>query len=244
MPSKIGISNPGMSKVLERQVRNWELSRSQKLKSSRPKQAQVHDFITITNNVGAGGGEVADMLGQQLGWPVYDRQVLKQMALDDKTRTQIYQNVDERYIGLFEQTWRSLMQAEFRKNDYFPRLVRTILWLGCKGPAVFVGRSTDLILPWEKGLRIKVYTSLQRRIENFALQTGLSPKEAVKEVERIDMDRTSFIRNHFHMDVNDPSRFNLMINLERFTNAQAAGLILAAHTIKQKEAQTVSAPGT
>lgn len=233
------ITHPHLTKVLERQLRNWEISRAQKLRPLRGRRPEIHDFITVTNNVGAGGGEVALMLGDRLGWPVYDRQLIKEMARDDLIREKIYQSMDERQLGWFEHMCRSLMQAEFRKNDYFPRLVRIIYWLACKGPAVFVGRSADLILPKDKGIRVKVYTSFQRRVENFALQTGLSPKEAVREVDRIDKDRAYFIRSHFHIDVNEPSRFNIMINMERFTNEQVARLILSTRVSRLKRVSSL-----
>ena len=40
------MSNP-MARVVERQMRNWELARSQRLEVSEPKQDEVEDFIEL-----------------------------------------------------------------------------------------------------------------------------------------------------------------------------------------------------
>ncbi len=220
--------NPTPERMIEQQMRNWELARSQQPDSSAKAPGQGADFVTITNNVGGGGGDMANLLGKRLNWPVFDRQILKEMADDDEVRTRLYQSMDERKLGFFEEAFRSFMRREFCRNDYFRHLTRTFLCLNCQGPAVFVGRAADLILPKSAGLRVKVVCSLDRRIRNFAEHTGLSKKRAAREVDRIDRDRAEFIRKHFNLEVNEPSRFDLLINVERFSTEQSVELVLSA----------------
>lgn len=215
-------------KVVERQMRNWELARAQHHDPTMAAIDQVADFITIANDVGGGGGEIGTLLGERLGWPVFDRQLVTAMAGDDDLRARLYRNMDERDLGWLEEMFRSIMQEEFRKNDYFHRLTETIFCLARRGSAVFVGRAVDLVLPHSKGLRVKVLVSLESRIRRFAETTGMDEKHAAREVDRIARSRTDFIRQHFHRDINDPARFDLLINIERFSDEQAVGLILGA----------------
>lgn len=220
--------NPTLERMVEQQMRNWELARFQRSDPSAQAPEQGSHFVTITNNVGGGGGDIANLVGEQLNWPVFDRQILKAMADDDDVRTRLYQLMDERRLGFFEETFRSLTDGEFRRNNYFRHLTKTFLCLNSQGPAVFVGRAADLILPRSMGLRVKVVSSLDHRIQSFATRTGLSTGEAAKEVDRIDRERAGFIRKHFNVDVNEPTRFDLLINVERFSAKQAAELILSA----------------
>ncbi|UCD28605.1 MAG: cytidylate kinase family protein, partial [Planctomycetota bacterium] len=107
MPERDYRSVGGLSKVVERQVRNWELARSQKIDNGSARTQEVEDFVTIANICGAGGNEVAAMLSEKLNWPLFDRQILSVMAGDDDVRARLYETMDERDLGWIENTFRS-----------------------------------------------------------------------------------------------------------------------------------------
>ncbi|MGB3562507.1 MAG: cytidylate kinase family protein, partial [Thermoanaerobaculia bacterium] len=58
--------------------------------------------------------------------------------------------------------------------------------------------------------------------------TGLSPKKARAEIARIEKERAEFLQRHFGIGADDPLRYDIMINLERFSHQQAVDLILQA----------------
>lgn len=220
--------NPALARLIEKQMRTWELTRSQGPRSSGEDEVGISEFVTVANIVGAGGNEVAQLLGEKLGWSVFDRQILTTMAGDDEVRGRLYRSMDERDLGWFEDTFRSLMQDEFHKNDYFHRLSETILVLARQGPAVFVGRAADLILPRRHGLRVKLIASIEHCAANFAKRNSMSVDQARAEVNRIEAERRAFVEHHFHIDAYDPTRFDLLVNVQRFRPRQTAELILAA----------------
>ena len=220
-----------MGRFVEKQMRNWEIARCQHPQSAR--QAEVADFITIANIVGAGGNEVAAELGRTLGWPVYDRELLTRMAGNDEARASLYHSMDERDLGWLEATLRALIEQKFRKNDYFHLLVETVLCLARQGPAIFVGRSADLLLPPSKGLRVKLIASTDYCVSHFAERNHVTPEHARAEVTRIEAERQDFIRHHFHHAEGDLMRFDLFLNVERFSTRQIVDLILAAHNLRR-----------
>jgi len=229
MPSSPLSGSPGISRVIEKQMRNWEISRAQHKPPVDSHRPVVRQFVTIANIVGAGGREVATLLAEKLGWPVFDRELLTTMAGDDQVRARIYGSMDERDLGWIEDTLRTLMQHEYCKNDYFHRLTATVLGLARQGPAVFVGRSADLILPKETGLRVRIIAPRALCVEKFARYADMSTDRASEEVDRVERERCDFVKHHFHVDQCDmPMRFDLQINAERFTVPQAVDLILAA----------------
>ena len=150
------------------------------------------------------------------------------MARDDEVRESLYRSMDERDLSWFESVFRTLAQQEFRKNDYFHRLTQVILWLGRQGPAIYVGRSADLILPKDKGLRVKVIASMERCIENFARYNNTSPEQARREIDRIERERREFVENHFHVDPDTATRFDLQIRVDRFATSQVVEIIRCA----------------
>jgi len=227
--------NPGIAKLVERQMRNWELARAQRVKPPEPARPEVEQFLAISRAVGAGGAggaEVPARIGERLDWPVFNKELLQAMADDDRIRTQLYDSMDERDLGWFELTLRALTQGEFKKHDYFHRLTHTILALARQGHAVFVGRAADLILPRTLGLRVRLTAPREACVARHAEHRRISREEAHAEVARIEEERAEFIRHHFRDDPSDPSRHDLVVNLERFDPTQAVDLILTAMMLR------------
>ncbi len=228
MPEKQIKLASGLHKLIERQVRNWELAQSAQKSNRDANSQEVADFVTIGNIVGAGGHEIANLLAEKLQWPIFDRDILSAMAGDDKTLERLYRSMDERDEGWLESACRSLLQRDARKNDYFPRLCRTILTLARQESAIFIGRCADLILPQDRGLRVKVIASIDYCIKKFAEKNEVTIEEAGRQVQRIENERSSFVQNRFRIDAYAPSRFDILINTERFTTEQGVETIMEA----------------
>jgi hypothetical protein len=216
------------AKLVERQMRNWELARAQRPSTASPVRTEVEEFIAISRAVGAGGLEVATGLGEALRWPVFDREILEIMAGDDELRRQIYASMDERDMGWCEETLQVLLRPEFIKNDYFRRLTETVLTLARQGNAVFLGRGADLILPLHIGFRIRLVASLETCAANYAKRHSLLPEDAKKEIARVERERDEFIQRHFQAEPADQTRHDLTLNLDRFTAEQAVDVVLHA----------------
>jgi cytidylate kinase len=229
MPTRATGSRTELTKVVEKQMRNWELARIQRPRP-QPDQTppEVAAFVAFSRTLASGGSQVATLLGERLGWPVFDREILQAMAGDDRVRTQLYEQLDEHDVSWLEATARWLIQGELRKDDYFHRLTETVLALARQGHAVFLGRGADLVLPRDRGLRVRVTAALERRAEQLAARSRMSPALALAEVERVDRERVEFRRNHFGPAANEVCRHDLVLNLDRFTHEQAVELILMA----------------
>ena len=231
MPAGKSSHDPGVAKLVERQMRNWELARAQRVTVPEPQRKEVESFVCISRCVGAGGKEVASLLAEKLGWPVFDKEILDRMAGDDELRRQVYESMDERDVSWYEETLRSLMQREFVKNDYFHKLSTTVLSLARQGHAVFLGRGIDQILPRTIGFRVRLVAPLEQCIERYARLFSLTLGEARGEVVRLEQQRSEFIRRHFGIGAGEATRNDLLINMARWTPAQAVELILSARKI-------------
>ena len=220
-----------IAKAVERQMRNWELARAQRLEVPLPKRAEVEDFIAVSRQVGASGAEVAAGLAERLDWPVFDKEILDAMAGDDNLRRQVYDSMDERDMGWFEEAARSFMHSEFVKNDYFHQLSKTVLALARQGSAIFIGRGADLILPRDVGLRVRIVAPLETRVKRVAERQDLTEEEAHEKVQRLQEERTQYIRQYFHVNIHDPERYDLTINLQRISPIQAVHLIESSRGI-------------
>jgi hypothetical protein len=222
-PSDVG-------RIVEKQMRNWELARAQHLGQRRAAAAppDVADFVTISRTLASGGSEVAALLGERLHWPVFDRELLHAMAGDDQVRARVYAQLDERDESWIEGAMHWIIAGELRTDDYFRRLSETILALARQGRAVFLGRAADLILPRAHGLRIRITAPLAPRAQAFARENNIPEALARDQLERIDHQREDFRRRHFGPTANDDTRQDLLLNLANFGPPQAVDVIVAA----------------
>lgn len=222
-----------LAKIVEKQMRNWELSRSQQHKPKPTEPArEVEDFVTISRMVGAGGRQTAMQLGERLDWPVFDREILQTMAGDDQVRTRLYEWLDERDLGWIEDTLRWLLEGEFRKDDYFRRLSETVLAIARQGRAIFLGRGADLLLPRERGLRVHLVASREVCVHRLAQRNNISDALASAEVDRIHRERTDFVRGQFGTAAAEITRHDLMLNTERFSTPEVVELICHALRVR------------
>lgn len=218
-----------LAKLVERQMRNWELSRAQQpAQAAQTPAAEVAPFVAISRMKAAGGSRIGGLLGERLGWPVFDREILQAMAGDDQVRTRIYEHWDERDTSWLEATMRWLMRGELERDDYFVRLSETVLALARQGPGVFLGRASDLLLPVTRGLRVRVVAALERRAATLAQRQGMTEALARAELERLDAERADFRRRHFGRGANDVTCYDLVLNMDGFTPEAAVEVIATA----------------
>lgn len=222
---------PGIDKLVEKQMRHWELARSQRLTLPVDQRSEVADFIAISREIGAGAAEAASLIAARLNWPKIDREILQAMTGDDATRHKIYESMDERDLKWWEEFCRSILEPDFVRNDYFGRLVKTTLSLARQSSAVFLGRGIDIMLPRDLGFRVRLVAPFDTRVKRIAVRKGMSTEEARRDVQRIDRERAEFIENHFHVRDDDTARFDLTLSTEHLTPVQIADVILLVRDV-------------
>ena len=72
-----GIGDSAIARLVERQMRNWEISRQQHLAEEPPQEDTVQDFICISRMVGISERGIAEALGERLEWPVFGKEILE-----------------------------------------------------------------------------------------------------------------------------------------------------------------------
>jgi cytidylate kinase len=218
--------------MIERQVRNWEIARQQKLEAQARAARPVEEFIAVSWAVGLDAAGVAEALHQRMGWPVFDRQIVQAMAGDDDYRRRLYATMDERDLSWLEECLRSMGENKYAKNDYYHRLRETVLSLARKGHAIFIGHAADLILPRIVGLRVRLTAGRAFCVRQYAEANKQSAENAERELKKLEDERTQFVAHHFGLAGSDPGRYDLTINLERLSARQAVEVILATMRIR------------
>lgn len=206
----------GVSRFVERQMRNWELSRIHSAPIPTEPSQGIQPYIAISRELGSRGEEVGTCLSECLGWPKYDREILEYMSQDQEVRRRLYEQIDER-----ERTWLQQIldlleplgpKASLAREEYFGRLTRAIIAIARKQRAIFVGRGAHFILPRSRGLSVRVVAPIEDRIRHVMAQEGLDERAARQRIAEIEGQRAEFLASHFGQRPYDPRRYDLVLN--------------------------------
>ena len=91
-----------IQQLVDRQIKEWEIQKRTRRSDPGKTPIDHHEFVTISRTLGSGGNDIAHLLGQQIGWPVIDNEIIQVMARDDDTRERLYDSLDERDRGWVE----------------------------------------------------------------------------------------------------------------------------------------------
>jgi hypothetical protein len=183
--------------------------------------------IAISRQAGALGHTVAAEVGQRLGWPVYDREILEKVGEDMRRPPRHLQAVDERPGSWLEEFLAGLAsQYSVSPDLYLKYLVGAVRGLGQIGRCVIVGRGANFVLPAETTLRVRLVASAEDRTRVIAQRLHLGLREAAAWAERAERERGEFVRRAFRHDVTDPHHYDLVLHMSRLTVDEAAEVIV------------------
>jgi len=195
-----------------------------------PEEAARSPFtVAVSRQPGSRGAEIARLVGQRLGWPVYDRELLQTIGAKTGWRMHLLEDIDERRVSWMEAALSSFAAAPgVSSSAYVRRLVETITALATKGACVIVGRGAAQILPPATTLRVRVVGDHADRVASIAGQRQLTPVEAERWVNDTERERLDFVRTHFLKDPAEPTAHDLVLNSSRFSPEECAELIVEA----------------
>lgn len=184
--------------------------------------------IAFSREAGSGGVTIAREVGRLLDWPVYDNELLARIADEKGLSARMIEHLDERYVSWLEQSLHSFGGKGPLAGRYLTGLLRVLAALSKDGRCVIVGRGAPHVLPTERTFSVRVVAPKRWRVAQIQKSKGMTAAEAERWVNDTDRERLEFVRGHFRADAADPLLYDLVINGERMTPAEAAALIVQA----------------
>jgi cytidylate kinase len=209
--------------ALERAQRHWQ----ERHRPGGPGTAPL--TIALERQAGAPGTSVAQEVGRRLGWPVYDHELLEQIARESGLRVSLLESVDERRQSWLTEAFQSFAEVpQVTENTYVRHLAQTILSLGAHGSCIIVGRGAGQILPPANTLRVGLIGRREDRIALAAQRRGLQPQDAARWVDETDRQRIAFVKDHFYKDPADKHQYDLLLSVSRWSVTECADLVVQA----------------
>jgi cytidylate kinase len=221
-------SSERMAQVVTKARRRWQMQQRMPDAVEAPSPPAPRGFtIAISREAGANGSAVGRLLGERLGWPVYDYELVEHIAGDMGLRSELLESVDEKRMSWLQEFAESFAsEGSVTESAYIRHLVETLLTLAVHGECIIVGRGANVVAPPETTLRIRLVAPIWARIATVQKRRNLAFGEAQQWIEKTDRDRARFIKDHFHKEADDPHLHDLVLNTWRFSLEACAEIII------------------
>ena len=131
--------------------------------------------LLVSRECGSGGSRIARLAGEKLGWEVFDREILDQIAQLAQVREQLLVTVSEKTRALWGEHWPvELGPEDIGYETYLRCLRQVVLTLGHHGDVVLVGRGAHEGGPAGGAGRVRVVAPLEARLRGLTQADGLT----------------------------------------------------------------------
>jgi cytidylate kinase len=227
--------------LIDRQVSRWESTSRVPVedRSVRETTGRLPEgpWIAISTQLGAGGAAFASALGERLGWRVFDKQIVEEIAKSTQTKEKVLSRLDGHAVGAVEDFVAHLfVPGHPGRSAYNLEMMRAVWAIAREGKAIMVGRGANWLLDPRYGLRVRAIAPTDKRVEWIERSRGLSATDALRQIEADNADRAKFVRQVFKQDIDDPLGYDVVVNLGALGLEPAVELVLAALSSKLRAA--------
>lgn len=220
-----------LNKIINEQIKTWEHNNSGKRKIISPREESL-PIITISREFGALGATLANLMGDKIGFKVWDQNILSEMAEQLGSNEKTVEEIDENHRELIED-----MVAGFMKNvntnvSYLRSLKKVVISIENRGNAIIVGRGANYICKKPNSLHVRIVSLLENRVVDYAERKGIDKEEALSIIQRTDAEREAFVQYYFKKDISKSSDYDLILNSGTFSLEQMMSLVIEAYEKK------------
>lgn len=178
-------------------------------------------LITISSPIGCNEMEIAALVAQELAVEVYDDERLLAMGREMGLGVEHLKEMIE--PGFLD---RLLSQKPQLYMDYMDSIVYEV---SRRGEGVILGHGSQMLLRnFDCALHIRIHAPKEKRLKYFVEQQGLSEDASLKLIDKTDTNRRGLFRLAFGTIPNDPSLYDLIININKMTIGSAVKIIMDA----------------
>ena len=144
-----------IEELVSQQVRRSEMARQKVVKSGA---TCAYPVVTISRGMGSGAQIIARKLAQDLGWSLWDKELLDAMAENADVSKRVVEAFDEHTISELELFARSAL-GDYEMGGFLhhKQLAKAVAAIGKLGNAIILGRGANFLLP--KALNVRIDAS-------------------------------------------------------------------------------------
>lgn len=210
-----------IDELVAEQIRRSELA---KRRAPECGKTQFRPVITISRTMGSGARIVAGMLADELGWSLWDKELIDAIAEDADVSRRVVEAFDEHTVSEIESFARAVLgDYEMGGFLYARHLTRAVAAIAEHGNAIILGRGANFIL--RNALNIRIDASDHLRIKNMMTYESLTYEQAEAKIRQSDRERSEFLIRVFGKERVQNARYDLTIWMDEFRPEDAVEII-------------------
>ena len=202
--------------------------------------------VCISSEDGTGGREIAQLVAAQLGFRLFDEDIVMRAAVDAGVDRAVVADVEKRKsllvkvvegmgpaglgMGYAAPTAPESLGVRDPGSSELRGLIRSVIEeTAATGEAVIVAHAASLALgEREDVLRVAVTASLDTRGKRLADELGVSVSDAKRTLKRYDANRADYIKRFYGIGEEGPTHYDIVINTDKLSRDDAVQLIMQA----------------
>ena len=231
-------SKPDVSIMNDYCITEWE-KKLGVIEGKEGKEGKIPPSICFSRKTGLDALKIANLLSEKTGYPVFEREIIEQMAENANLNKKTITFFDEYYPGKLTELAAFLFaEKSYVMSDYVKHLFRTVLSVADIKSSIFVGRGTHLILPVDRVLSVRLLSAKEYRCRNLAVDLNISETHAQEKLDDMDKEQMAFFKKVFHKKDAVPYEFDICINCDYIEEPQSIVNIVYA-AFKEKFASEI-----
>lgn len=191
--------------------------------------------VTISRQTGCGATAVAGALAEELvardragphHWTIYDRNLVERVLEEHKLPPEVAKFMPEDRVSAIQDAVEELLGLHPSARTLQEKTSETIQHLAALGHAILIGRGANVItgkLP--NVFHVRLVAPVALRVEWIMARNQLDAKAAREIVRKGDLARKRYLRDRFHVDIDDSLLYDLVINTAHLPHQTVACLI-------------------
>ena len=201
-----------------------------------------HRVITIAREFGSGGHLLGEMLSNELGIKLYDKEFIH-LAAQESGMDEAYIRKNEQSIpsfwlkSVYAQNKNTVEQSMAADDVLFVAESRIVQEVAAKEDCVIVGRCADFVLEGQPGLiRVFCCAGLDAASQRCVQEYGLPVDKAESEIKRVNRKRMAHYEYYTGRKWGDPHHYDLVVNTSQVSIEEACRMIgeLYRHALQNK----------
>jgi cytidylate kinase len=193
-------------------------------------------LLTITSTIGCGEMSIARLVADGLKSELYDDRMLQEEAIRMGISSEELKSLDEKAPGLFSRL------MSHKPQTYLDLLEAVVYEVARRGEGIIIGHGAQFLLrEFSCALQVRIYASESFRVQHLMDQQGMGREAAEKMIQKSDSERRGFLQFAFHIDLNDPALYDVIINRDKLGTDSAARLIMEAAQSEEVKACSIAA---
>lgn len=216
-----------LTKIVEERITSWEHENA--AKNITTPAGKSYPVITISRDFGGRGAVLAKIIGEKIGFKVWNDELPGAIADDLGSNEEFVKSLDERKREMVEDAVLGFLKNINTNVNYIRSLKRTVKTIESHGNAIIVGRGSNYICENPKSFHVRITAALKKRVAGLSKRENLTKNEALSLIKEKDTERAEFVKFNFNKNVTESSDYDMVLNSGTFSLNDMVSIIIEGY---------------